>query len=316
MVDHSPLAHAITRFTGGDGIFETAIPRLMLIRKSDRGEPVHALHQPAMCIIAQGEKQVILGERIYAYGSGRYLVASMEVPVVGTITKASADEPYLCFCLILDPATISDLLLEGIPEKWEPAPLRETREATALAPSTEEAASALSTHSLTQPLLDAATRLVSLLETASDVPVLAPLVEREILYRLLTGPYGPRMRDVATPDSRLAQIGRVIGWLRQNFREPFNANDLARQAGMSASSFHHHFRQLTAMSPLQFQKQLRLQEARRLMLAERLDAAEAGHQVGYDSPSQFSREYRRLFGAPPLRDMGRFRAAPELLDPS
>lgn len=294
-MSHEALATQIARYAEKDGIVDTTVPRLTLVRWSHMGEPVHMLQRPALCIIAHGAKQVMLGDSLVAYGPASYLVASLDLPITGMVTDATPDAPYLCFCLYLDPALLSDVLLSLPP-----------------AASVPQDGSALSLHPITPELLDAATRLTGLLGQPDAAPVLAPLIERELLVRLMTGPSGGIVRAIAASDSRTGQIARAIAWLKAHFREPFNGVDLARMAGMSVSSFHDHFRRATAMTPLQYQKQLRLQEARKLMLADRLDAADAGFRVGYDSPSQFSREYRRLFGAPPRRDMGRLRAMPQV----
>lgn len=293
-MSHDALGQQIARYADGDGIVDTAIPRLTLVRWSHADEPVHMLQRPALCIIAQGAKRVMLGDSVVAYGPASYLVASLDLPITGMVTQASDDAPYLCFCLYLDPVLLSDI-------------------AIALPPAVPVAeGSALSLHPITPELLNAASRLTALLGDPAGAPLLAPLIERELLVRLMTGPSGGIVRGIAAGESRTGQIARAIGWLKAHFREPYNGPGLADLAGMSVSSFHDHFRRATAMTPLQYQKQLRLQAARTLMLADRLDAAEAGFRVGYDSPSQFSREYRRLFGAPPVRDMGRLRAMPQV----
>lgn len=293
-MSHDALGQQIARYADGDGIVDTAIPRLTLVRWSHADEPVHMLQRPALYIIAQGAKRVMLGDSVVAYGPASYLVASLDLPITGMVTQASDDAPYLCFCLYLDPVLLSDIAI-GLPPA---APAQEGR--------------ALTLHPITSELLDAATRLTALLGEPAGAPLLAPIIERELLVRLMTGPSGGIVRAIAAGESRTGQIARAIGWLKAHFREPFNGPGLADLAGMSVSSFHEHFRRATAMTPLQYQKQLRLQAARTLMLADRLDAAEAGFRVGYDSPSQFSREYRRLFGAPPVRDMGRLRAMPQV----
>lgn len=289
------LAAEIARFTSVDGLHTTAIPRLSLFRTSCPTEPVHGVQNPALCIVAQGKKQAMLGEEVLSYGAGQCLVISLGVPVVGQVIEASPDEPYLCFRLELDPAMLAGMIFE-----MKLPPTERCREPLAVGVSAADAA-----------LADAASRLVRLIEAPQDIAMLAPLVEREILYRLLTGPQAGRLREIATGESRAQQVSRAIGWLRDNFAEPFRAETLAVEARMSLSSLHFHFKEVTGMSPLQYQKQIRLQEARRLILAQALDAASAGHRVGYDSPSQFSREYSRLFGAPPRRDIDRLRAAPE-----
>ncbi|MET0364837.1 MAG: AraC family transcriptional regulator [Sphingobium sp.] len=289
---HSALARQIARYTPNDGVLDTAIPRLSLVRWSQGAIPVHMLQRPALCIIAQGAKQVMLGDTVVAYGPASYLVASLDLPITGVVTQASEAAPYLCFCLYLDIEILSDLLTTMPP-----------------APPAQEGGLGLSLHAVTEEIVDAAARLTSLLGNPQEASILAPLVERELLFRLVTGPTGSLIRAITTGDSRVAQVARAIGWLKAHFREAFRGSDLARLAGMSVSSFHDHFRRATAMTPLQYQKQLRLQEARRLMMADRIAAAEAADRVGYESPSQFSREYRRLFGAPPQRDVSQLLGA-------
>ena len=287
------LARLIERSAPGDGVHETPVPRLAAIRVSRPSEPIHALQQPAFCIVARGRKQVMLGSETVEYGAGQHLVFSVDLPVIGQIVEA----PYLCLRLDLDVAQLGGLMLESAPQR---APSGTPPRGLMLSAVTEE-------------LLDAAARLARLADSPGDIATLAPLAEREILYRLLQGDHAGMLREIARADSRSAQIGRAIAWIKQHFRAPFAIETVAALAGMSPSAFHEHFKAVTAMSPLQYQKQLRLQEARRLILAQAMDAASAGHRVGYDSPSQFSREYRRLFGAPPLRDAARLRASPELL---
>ncbi len=287
------LARLIARFAPSDGVYQTAIPRLKVVRLSQPSEPMHGLHEPALCIIAQGAKQVILGDRIYRYDAAHCLVVSLDLPVIGEVIEATPDEPYLCVKLELDPAAIGALMLEA-PPLAEPEP---------------SSGPGLTISPMTPALRDAVIRLTGLLETPADIAVLAPLVEREILYRLLTGDQAARLRQIAVAESKLQQVNRAIGWIKRNYRKPFSVEVVAAEARMSPSALHQHFKAVTAMSPLQYQKQLRLQEARRLILAKAHDAASAGFQVGYESPSQFSREYSRLFGAPPLRDVARLRGA-------
>jgi AraC-like DNA-binding protein len=288
------LATLIDRFADGDGVHSTPVPRLHLIRSSHPTEPIHAVHQPAVCFVAQGRKQVMVGPSVFVYDSAKYLVVSVDVPIVGQILEASAAEPYLCLRLDLDPVTIGALMLE----------------AKVPAAASEQPGQALSLSGITPELLDAAIRLVRLLETPRDIAILAPLVEREIVYRLLLDDQSSKLRQIAVGESKLQQINRAIAWIKMNFREPFSIETLASEARMSSSTLHEHFKVVTSMSPLQYQKQLRLQEARRLILSQSLDAATAGHSVGYESPSQFSREYKRIFGAPPARDIARLRASP------
>ncbi len=294
MMAHRDLAEQIARYAEHDGIIDTSIPRLALVHAGHSSEPVHVVQRPALCIIAQGGKRVLLGDAVMDYGPASYLVASLDLPITGAVTQASADAPYLCFCLYLDPALLLEIALTLPP-----------------LPAAEDSA-AMTLHPMTPELIDAATRLTALLGDPANAPLLSPLVERELLVRLMTGAGGGALRAIASSESRTGQIAQAIAWLKAHFREPFSGPHLAALAGMSLSSFHEHFRRATAMTPLQYQKQLRLQEARALMLADRLDAAEAGFRVGYDSPSQFSREYRRLFGAPPVRDVGRLRATPQM----
>ena len=291
------LARLIEQFAGEDGVLATAIPRLFLIRSSRPTDEIHAVHEPAVCLVAQGRKQVMVGQSVYVYDPAKYLVVSVDVPLVGQILEASADAPYLCLRLDLDPAAIGALMLE----------------AKVTGVDSEQPGPALSLSSVTFELLDSAIRLVRLLAVPRDIPILAPLAEREILYRLLQGDQTSKLRQIAFAESKLQQINRAIGWIKRNFREPFSIDALASEARMSPSTLHEHFKAVTSMSPLQYQKQLRLQEARRLILSQSIDAAMAGHSVGYESPSQFSREYKRTFGAPPARDVARLRASPTWL---
>jgi len=290
----SDLAQLIERYAKADGVHATSIPRVFLIRSTRPTKPLHALHEPAVCIVAQGRKRVILGDTVFVYDRDKYLVVSVDVPVVGQVIEATAEVPYLCLRLDLDLATLATLLLDvgAAADSSTPAP-------------------ALSLSSVTPELVDAVIRLLRLLDSPRDIPVLAPLAEREILFRLLRGDQTAKLREIALADSKLQQINRAIGWIKQNYREPFRIEDLASEARMSASALHSHFKSVTAMSPLQYQKQLRLQEARRLLLQGACDAATASHSVGYSSPSQFSREYRRLFGLPPQQDIARLKDLPE-----
>ncbi|SIQ20722.1 transcriptional regulator, AraC family [Rhizobium sp. RU35A] len=303
MQDLSNLAEMIARHTDGDGVLATAIPRLSLVRMSKQTEPMQGLQQPALCIIAQGRKQVLLADEMFEYGPARHLIASADLPITGQVVGASPDEPYLSLKLDLDLSVLGAMMLEIRPQPISLVPTKSCGKALCL--------------SNTDPkLLEAALRLVRLLDHPDDIPFLAPLAEREVLYRLLRGDQGEKLRRMLMPDSRLAQVNRAIAWIRQNYDKPFSIDRVAEEARMSTSSLHEHFREVTAMSPLQYQKQLRLQEARRLILSEALDAASAAHRVGYDSPSQFSREYRRLFGAPPIQDVSRLKTGPAAYAPA
>jgi len=286
------LAGLVERFAGSDGLHATAIPALHLSRLSaPMPLPMRGVQEAALCLIVQGAKRAILADEVYDYDASRFVVASVDLPVTSQVTEASADAPYLCVILKLSAATIAEMVAEAESAK---APLPPPSRGLSLQPSSVE-------------MLDAATRLVKLLDTPHDIPLLAPLVEREILYRVLCSPQGAMLRHIGIADSQGQRVAKAIHWLRQHYAQPLRIDRIAREVHMSASALHHHFKAVTAMSPLQYQKQLRLQEARRLMLSEVLDAASAGHRVGYESPSQFSREYSRMFGAPPVRDVERLR---------
>ncbi|CAN7168882.1 AraC family transcriptional regulator [Pararhizobium sp. LjRoot235] len=298
MYDIENLAALMDKHTHQDGVNPTAIPRVFLIRASHTTTPLHVLHAPAVCVVAQGEKQVMLADRIYRYDRSRYLTVSVDLPLVGQIVTATAEKPYLCFRIDLDPFLLSEILIAAAQTENE---------------ETAPTSSGLFLNDATPDLIETATRLVRLLDSPRDIAMLSPLIERELLYRVLVSPQGGQLRQIAHGESRLRQVNAAIGWIRRNFDKPLRIEDMAEQARMSASSFHQHFKDITAMSPLQYQKQLRLQEARRLILGQSLDAATAAHTVGYESPSQFSREYARLFGAPPLRDIARLKASPDYL---
>lgn len=289
------LAARIERVAPGDGLHQTVVPRLTLFRSSGPQPPSHGVHQPALCIIAQGRKMVLLGEERYIYDAANYLVVSQDLPVTGQVIEASSDAPYLCFRLDFDPAEIAELSSSLKMDTCQVAASRPT-------------ARGLFVGQVCSPLLEPVLRLMRLLDTPRDIPTLAPLISREILYRLLTSEHGWRLAQSCQSEGRCQRIANAISLLRQRYAEPLRIETLAREVYMSPSSLHHHFKAVTAMSPLQYQKQLRLQEARRLLLLGGIDAATAGHRVGYESPSQFSREYSRLFGVPPARDLKRLHA--------
>jgi AraC-like DNA-binding protein len=281
------LRERIARLTAKDNRPATSIQELSLYRIDAPTEPMSYLHGPSVCLIAQGAKQVMLGEDIYKYDANHFLITSVGMPVIAQVTEASIERPYLGLTLQLDLQVMAQLITDNA------LPL----------PQLRSSGRGMAVSEVATPLIDAFVRLIDLLDEPAGIPILAPLVQREIYYRLLVGDQGLRLRQIVESGSQSHQIARAIEWLKENYTRPFRIEDLAEYTSMSASSFHHHFRALTAMSPLQFQKCLRLQEARRLMLTEHLDAATAALRVGYESPSQFSREYRRLFGAPPLRDL-------------
>lgn len=292
MADVRELAQLIEKYAGTDGLHATPIPRLILYRASRLDEPMHAIYEPAVCIVAQGRKQSIAGEDTYIYDAEKYLVVSLGIPAVGRVLEASPDKPFLCMALSLDPAAIAALMLESDVKRA----------------GREQPGSALSVSTMEPGMLDACIRLMRLAGSPRDIPVLAPLVEKEILYRLLRGDQATRMSQIAVAENRLQDVSRAINWIKRNFREAFSVEALASEARMSPAGLHQHFKTVTGTSPLQFQKHIRLLEARRLMLSQGIDAAAAAHAVGYESPSQFSREYRRLFGAPPARDIAQLRA--------
>ena len=281
----SELCTLITRHCHRD-MTTTAFPRLVLTRARVTTELTAAMYHPLLCVVAQGRKRIYLGREEFHYDPNSYLIASLDLPVSGQVIEA----PCLGMTLALDPAMLAALVLEMPPAASERA-----------------ASKAMAVHPLEADLLDPLLRLLRLLDRPEDIPVLAPLIEREILYRLLRGPRGGMLRQMALPGSQLSQVSRAIDLIRRRYQQTLRVEELARTAGMSATSFHRHFRAVTAMSPLQFQKRIRLQEARRMLLARKVDAARVGFDVGYESASQFSREYRRLFGAPPGRDTAKAR---------
>ena len=286
------LAERIARHVAEDRSVEAA-PGLFLYRFSSPTGPRYGVTEPSFCVIAQGSKEVLLGKERYRYDASHYLLVSAELPVAGHIVDASKEQPYLAVRLVLDPAVVTEVLIE--------AGLHTS--------GMDDALKVMAVSRLDASLLDAVVRVVRLLDSPGDYGVLAPLVAREIIYRLCLGEQGGRLRQIAVSGGRAHRIAKAIALLRTNHNKPLRLAGLARQLGMSVSGLHHHFKAATGMSPLQFQKQFRLQEARRLLLAGDVDAATAGYRVGYDDASHFSREYRRLFGEPPLRDAERLRGS-------
>lgn len=290
-IKRAELARLVSAAVSDDGVHPTAIEPLYLIRCEKPSGTVFGVHKPALCIIVQGGKEVRLADELYSYDPLHYLVVSVTLPVAGCVIRASTDEPYLCIRLDIEAPLIASLITDDCP-----------------APAGDEAPGrGMYLDRIDAPLLDATLRLVRLLNDPEDIPVLAPLAVREIFYRLLRGPRGHHLRAVALEGSQSHRVNDAIEWLNCNYIEPLRIDDLARRVNLSTSSLHHRFKALTALSPLQYQKQLRLQEARRLLVAEGLEVSAAGYRVGYESPSQFSREYSRLFGASPIKDMARLR---------
>jgi len=281
------LGTSIARWTDRGDQLVTAIPGLSLFQRDEPTQPESRMYEPRICLIAQGAKRVLLGDDTYVYGERHFLITSVNLPTVVQIIKASREKPCLGLILKLDQREISQLMVDSNLPLSRP----------------QQSSRGMALGEVTLPLLTAFQRLVDLLAEPKYIPILAPIIQREIFYRLLVGDQGARLRQIASAGSQSQQIARAIDWLKDNFTQHLRIDDLATQVNMSTSTFHHHFRTLTAMSPLQYQKWLRLNEARRMMLIENQDAATVAFQVGYESPSQFSREYGRLFGAPPLRDI-------------
>jgi len=285
------LSDRVARLTPGDGLHPSAFPPLTLVRGSIPTTCMPTVYQPSLAFVVQGRKRVLLNDEVFQYDPLNYLVVSVTLPVMGQVTEASDQRPYLCLRLNLDLEEIARLLLDlGV-----------------RSPSTVDADRGLFVARMDEPLLDAVLRLVKLLDAPDDIAVLGPVVQREIYYRVLRGALGPRLVDLARRDGGNHRIVRAIEWLQQRYAAPLRIEELALALHMSPSALHHRFKAVTAMSPLQYQKHLRLHEARRLMFIDGVECATAGHRVGYESPSQFSREYRRLFGAPPRAEIARLR---------
>jgi AraC-like DNA-binding protein len=287
------LVEYIKRIVRTDGTAEP-LPGLSLHRSSAPGEPLHSVYDPVFCVIAQGSKEVFLGNERYLYDASHYLIVTANLPVAAHVVEASKAHPYLSLRLKLDPLLVSSVMVEadhtGLPQR---ASVR-----------------AINVSPLDAELFDAVVRLVRVFDSPAEARFLTPLITREIVYRLLVGEQCDRLRYIVVQNGHTHHIARAIERFRREFDQPLPIEHVAQELGMSVSSFHHHFKAVTAMSPLQFQKRLRLQEARRLMLGEDLDAVSAAYRVGYDDASHFSREYKRLFGLPPTRDMEQLRGAP------
>jgi AraC-like DNA-binding protein len=283
----------MARALPADGAVE-ALDGLFLARLTKPTETTLALFQPAFCFVVQGGKQALVGEDVLRYDPGHYLLFTVDLPLVFRVEEASKERPYFGMRLNLDPALVASVMVEAGADSGKKG---------------DASVKAMGVNPVDADLLDAVVRLVRLADKPGEQKVLAPLVKREIVYRLLAGGEGARLGHIlASSRGDTRRISRAIGSLRESYKEPLKIEQMARELGMSVSGFHHHFKSVTSMSPLQFQKQVRLQEARRLMLGEDLDAASAGHRVGYDDPAYFSRDYKRLFGAPPQRDIARLRS--------
>jgi AraC-like DNA-binding protein len=296
--DISKLARLLSAYAPHDGSFELRVPGLHASRFSRANtECFHSLRLPSLCIVAQGAKTTIVADEIYDYDASRMIVFSVALPVASQITQASHSEPYLAFKLDLEPHKIAELVLKVYPHGL---PAVQERKAVYVA-------------AIDTKIVNAATRLMECLARAGDAELLAPLIVDEILIRLLRSPIGVRVAQMGFAESSVQRVAKAISWLRTNFSQPMKVEDLAELVNMSVSSFHEHFKSVTSMSPLHYQKVLRLQEARRIMLSTMTDAGIASQRVGYLSASQFSREYSRFFGCAPSRDIAKLRQETGLL---
>jgi len=290
--DERRLAGLISAHAPYDGIFELRVPGVYALRRSRTDTTlVHVMQRPSFCIVAQGTKRVLLGQEVYEYDAARMIVFSLDLPVAAQVTRASPAEPFLCIRLDLDPHKIAELALRVYPHGLPPVQQKR----------------GVYTGQSNASIVNAATRLVELMRDAGDAELLAPLVIDEILIRLLRSPIGGRVAQIGQADSSVSKVAQAVAWLHANFSQPMNVAELAEMVHMSVSSFHQHFKAVTSMSPVQFQKVLRLQEARRLMVSTMMDAGMASRQVGYLSASHFSREYSRFFGCAPSKDIARLR---------
>lgn len=286
------FSELVQRMATRDGLQHTAVPSLSFLRASAASEPLPALYEPSIYVIAQGAKIVTLGEEQYNYNPDNYLVASVRLPITGQIIEASRETPYLCAKLRFSGDQIMEIMRKN-PQLLDAKP---------------QLNSGISVCRTSAELLDAMTRLVSLLETPEDIPFLAPLIIREILYRILHDENSQLIRQLALGSERAVSVFKAIAIINQDYAKPLRIDELAKEINLSPSALHHQFKRVTAMSPLQYQKKIRLQEARRLLIAESLGASDVGYKVGYESPSQFSREYTRMFGLPPISDIKRLKA--------
>lgn len=292
-IQQNELIQIIYRHAKNDGVHTTAIPSLVFVRDSSGSIPRHGVYKPSFCIVVQGAKEVWLGEDCFKYNPADYLISSVHLPVIAQVTEASPEIPYLGFILEFTANQILEIL----------------RESEIRVGSKEKAKRGMFVSRMEPSLLDAVIRLARLLDNPKEIPILAPLFTKEILYRVLQGQHGIRLEQIALEGNSAHRINEVIDYITNHFDQTFQIEDLAEKVNMSISSLHRHFKEITAMSPVQFQKQLRLQEARRLLLTESADASDVAFRVGYESPSQFSREYSRMFGFPPRQDLQRLKEA-------
>lgn len=286
------LVRRVENAVRDDGVTHTALPGVAFIRGSEVVQPLPAVYSPSLCVVVQGRKRAIVADESFYYDPFNYLFVSVTLPMLGQVLDASPERPYLCVRIEVDMREVSSLLLD-MAERGAPV---------------ERTGKPLYVGRMNAELVDVLLRFVRLLDAPEDIAVLGPLASREIWYRLLRSDMGPVLRRLIEHDGPIQRVSRAIEMLQKRYDQPLHVEDLAQAAHMSVSTFHAHFKSVTSMSPLQFQKRLRLHEARRLMMSEGFDGASAGHRVGYSSPSHFNREYRRLFGAPPHRDVVQWRA--------
>ena len=295
-----PLVHIIAKWSKGTTDCSTSIPSVGLFRREAPAAPAYCMIPPSIVVVVQGNKQMLVGDGAYAYDASRYLITSLDLPASSEVVNASPEVPCLGLTVNLDLRMFSELIAHGsVPP-----------------PRDRSVNGCIGIGSLTPAILKPIGRLLELLDEPDAIPTLAPIFLRELHYRLLISDQAGRLRQIASVDGQAYKIARAIDWLKLNYAAPLRIEDLAASVQMSTPTFHHHFRQFTAMSPLQYQKRLRLNEAKRLMLNERMDAANAAFKVGYESPSQFSREYSRLFGAPPRRDIAAFLESNQPISPN
>ncbi|MZQ81038.1 helix-turn-helix domain-containing protein [Paenibacillus sp. 5J-6] len=286
------LARSIERLTNYEnGIHPTPIPSLFLFRENQVTEPKHGVHSRSICFVFQGQKEVLLSQERYRYSTAEYLVASVQLPVISQITEASPEAPYLALKLEFTPEQVLEVIKES---KIQVASLEQVRRGLFIS-------------EVDVPLLDAVMRLVQLLDNPADIPLFASMIIKEILYRVLQGKQGGMLTQIAVEGGGAFRIKAVIDYIKEYYKQPVRIEELAEQANMSIPTLHRHFKEVTAMTPIQFQKQLRLQAARQILLSESSNAADVAFQVGYESPSQFSREYSRMFGLSPIQDIKRLR---------
>jgi AraC-like DNA-binding protein len=291
-INREELIERMTRIAPENSLLE-AFPGIFIYHSSKPTESDISVLKPAFCVIAQGSKDVLLNDELFHYDSGHYLISTLDLPIMSNVVEASPEKPYLNLRIDLDPVIVASVMLEsGVKTSKSRAKIK-----------------AMDVSPVDANLLDAVVKLVKLLDTPDEMRLFAPAIIREIIYRLLKGKQSERLSHLATAEGDTQRISKVVKQLRENFALPLEIENIARRLGMSVSGFHNHFKSVTAMSPLQFQKQIRLQEARRLMLGENMDVATAGFRVGYEDPSYFSREYKKLFGTPPLRDIARLRTS-------